>query len=205
MTVAGQNESELIRRARAGDTRAYCDLVREHQAHAYRLARYIGGASDAEEVTQLAFIKAYDALGRFELGRPFRPWLLQIVVNEAKSARRRESRLRNPPAEAFSLASAASSDVPYDEALRASEREELIAAIGRLSPKHREVVICRYLLELSEEETARTLGLPLGTVKSRLSRGLERLEDDLRSSAAPSETTAPARSPASSRTYLPFG
>src|SRR2546423_6419016 len=150
MTVAGQNESDLIRRARCGDTRAYCDLVREHQGHAYRLARYIGGASDAEEVTRLAFIKAYDALGRFELGRPFRSWLLQIVVNEARSARRRESRLRTPPAEAFSLASAASSDVPYDEALRASEREELIAAIGRLSTKHREVVTCRYLLELSE-------------------------------------------------------
>src|SRR5256885_53748 len=91
-TLTAERETELIRASRAGNTDAYAELVRSFEWIAYRTASFVCGQSDAEEVAQLAFIKAYYALQRFQIGRPFQPWLLQIVVNEAKPARRGEAR-----------------------------------------------------------------------------------------------------------------
>src|SRR4029077_10773432 len=82
-------DSELVERARRGDEDAYEELVRAYQGIAFRTAYVIAGsASDAEEAAQEAFVKAYRALGRFRPGSPFRPWLLQIVANEARNRRR---------------------------------------------------------------------------------------------------------------------
>jgi RNA polymerase sigma factor (sigma-70 family) len=83
------DESDLIERAKRGDSAAYEALVRAHQGIAFRTAYVIAGdASDAEEAAQDGFVKAYRALGRFRRGAPFRPWLLQIVANEARNRRR---------------------------------------------------------------------------------------------------------------------
>ena len=79
----------LIERACHGDIGAYEELVRQHQDLAYRTAYLItGGAAEAEDAAQEAFVKAYYALGRFRAGAPFRPWLLRIVVNEARNRRK---------------------------------------------------------------------------------------------------------------------
>src|SRR5918992_1106220 len=88
-----QDESELVERARRGDERAYEELVRQHQGIAFRTAYLVAGdAGDAEEAAQEGFVKAYRALGRFRRGAPFRPWLLQIVANEARNRRRSSGR-----------------------------------------------------------------------------------------------------------------
>jgi RNA polymerase sigma factor (sigma-70 family) len=90
------DESELIERARRGDTAAYGAIVRTHQGIAFRTAYLIAGdASDAEEAAQDGFVKAYRALGRFRAGAPFRPWLLAIVANEARNRRRSAGRRAN--------------------------------------------------------------------------------------------------------------
>ena len=139
-----------------------------------------GSAADAEEVAQDAFVKAYRARGRFRTGAPFRPWLLAIVANEARNRRRslaRRARFELHLAEERPSADAAPS--PEAALLVREERAQLLGAIDRLSDEHRQVVACRYLLGLSEQETASVLDCRPGTVKSRLSRALARLEEEL--------------------------
>ena len=171
------SEGVLVERARAGDVAAYEELVRRHQDIAFRTAVLLaGGAAEAEDAVQEAFVKAHRALGRFRADAPFRPWLLVIVANEARNRRRSAARRQ-------SLALRLAEDRPAGEAAPSPEaavldherRAELLAALERLRPEDREVIGCRYLLELSEAETAEVLRCPKGTVKSRLSRALERL------------------------------
>jgi RNA polymerase sigma factor (sigma-70 family) len=174
-------ESELVERARRGDPAAYEEIVQTYQGIAFRVAYVIAGsAADAEEAAQDAFVKAYRALGRFRPGSPFRPWLLRIVANEARN--RRRSALRRERLALRTAAEQASGDAaPSPEAavLVAEQRETLLRALEGLRDEDREVISCRYLLELSEEETATTLGLRRGTVKSRTSRALARLREHL--------------------------
>lgn len=129
-------------------------------------------AADAEEAAQDGFVKAWRALSRFDAARPFRPWLLAIVANEARNRRRAAGRR-----EALALRAEPGSPAGSPEgALLVAERDTaLAAALERLEARDREVIACRYLLELSEAETAAALGCRVGTVKSRLSRALARL------------------------------
>jgi RNA polymerase sigma factor (sigma-70 family) len=174
-------EEELVERTRRGDAAAYEELVRMHQGIAFRTAYVLtGNAADAEEAAQDGFVKAYRALGRFRTGAPFRPWLLTIVANEARNRRRSVGRREQLVLRA--AAGAASGDAaPSPEAalLSAERRDELVRALNRLPERDRLVLACRYLLDLSEEETAAALGCRRGTVKSRLARALERLRRDL--------------------------
>ena len=184
-------ERELIARARGGDVAAYEELVRAFQAIAHRAAYLVGGANDAEDAVQEAFVKAYYALPRFRDGSPFRPWLLRIVTNEARNRRRAGGRRAI-------VALRAIEDRPTDDAAPSPEEAVLVrerqialaAAIGELRQEERLVVTCRYLLQLSEAETATTLDIPAGTVKSRLSRALVLLRTLL---AEPSDEVAGVR------------
>jgi len=175
-------EHELIERARGGDGTAYSALVREHQEIAFRIAYVIcGSAADAEDVAQDAFVKAYRALPRFRTGEPLRPWLLAIVANEARNRRRAAGRraalVLRAAGEGRSSGEAASS--PEAALLAGERRAALLAGLGRLGERDRTVIACRYLLELTEAETAAALGVRPGTVKSRLSRALERLREEV--------------------------
>lgn len=174
-------ETELVERARRGDARAYEEIVRMHQGIAFRTAYLVAGnAADAEEAAQDGFVKAWRALGRFRKGAPFRPWLLQIVANEARNRRRSAGR------RASLALRAARDDVSGDAApspeaalLAGEDRARLLDAVNDLPEDARLVVSCRYLLGLSEEETAAALGVRVGTVKSRTARALDRLREAL--------------------------
>ena len=145
-----------------------------------RTAYLVAPEADAADAVQDAFVKAYAALGRFRDGSPVRPWLLRIVANEGRNRRRSAARRAG-------LAERASAVEPRDvvagspetEVLAAETRRALLEALGRLRDEDREVIGARYLLELSEAETAEALGLPAGTVKSRTSRALVRLRGAL--------------------------
>jgi RNA polymerase sigma-70 factor, ECF subfamily len=174
------NEAALIARAQAGDSVAYGSLVRAHQDIAFRVACLAGGsAADAEEAAQEGFVKAWRALPRFRTGSPFRPWLLAIVANEARNRRRAAGRRAGLALRAAEQAerSAGSGGAASPETLvlASARRETLLASLAALDERDRSVLTCRYLLELSEEETAAALGCRRGTVKSRTSRALERL------------------------------
>ena len=157
--------------------------MRRYQDVAIRTAYLVCPEADADDAVQESFLKAYAALPRFRDGAPLRPWLLRIVTNEARNRRRSAGRRQGLAARA----AAASGDgpggqtVPGPEAvvIEAETRSELLAALGTLRDDDREVLGARFLLDLSEAETAETLGVPRGTVKSRTSRALARLRDAL--------------------------
>jgi RNA polymerase sigma factor (sigma-70 family) len=173
------DESDLIGRAQRGDTHAYEELVYAHQGIAFRTAYVIAGnAADAEDAAQDAFVKAWRALGRFREGAPFRPWLLQIVANEARNRRRsagRRAHLALRAATEETSGDAAPS--PEASLLSAEARETLLAAVNELPEDQRNVIALRFFVGLSEAEVAETLNLPTGTVKSRSARALERLRE----------------------------
>ena len=154
---------------------AYARLVRTHQRAALHLAYVICGATgDADDAAQEAFVKAYYALDRFRPGASFRNWLLGIVANEARNRRRAAGR-RSRYELTVDPASGGAALSPEAAVIAAEDRRAVAAALALLPERLRDVVSCRYLLGLSEAETAAVLGLPAGTVKSRLARGLERL------------------------------
>jgi RNA polymerase sigma-70 factor (ECF subfamily) len=177
-------ESRLVELARQGDAGAFGQLVRTYQQVAFRVAYLISGdAADAEEIAQDAFLKAYAALARFQPEAPFRPWLLQIVANEARNRRRsagRRAHLALRAAEEQRMA--ASGDAapsPETAALADEQRRSVLDAVNGLRDEDRQAITFRYFLELSESEMADALGCAPGTVKSRLSRALGRLRVQL--------------------------
>lgn len=175
------DEAALVERARAGDARAYEELVQRHQVIAHRTAYLItGSAADSDDVTQEAFVRAYTALGRFRPGSPFRPWLLRIVVNQARNRCRSNGRRGALALRAGEdRLSSGAAPSPEEAVLAKVRAEELLTALDQLRETDRLVIGCRYLLGFSEAETAAALGCRPGTVKSRLSRALTRLREEL--------------------------
>jgi RNA polymerase sigma factor (sigma-70 family) len=175
------DEAELVSRARHGDADAYGALVAAHQEMTYRTAYLVlGDAAEAQDAAQEAFVRAYRALDRFREGEPFRPWLLRIAVNAARNRRRSAGRrLGLQLRVGASLqrdAVAPSAEASY---LAAERRRALVDAVNQLSADDRLVIGARYFLDLAEGETATLLGIPRGTVKSRLSRARARLAAQL--------------------------
>jgi RNA polymerase sigma-70 factor (ECF subfamily) len=169
------NEAELIDRARQGDGAAWETLMREHQAAAYRLAYLLlGDAAQAEDVAQEAFVRAYQALQRFDPARPFRPWLLSIAANLARNQLRAFGRYL---AAIRRLGQAESRPVESVEgrAAHSWETQTLWQAVRQLDFTDQQVIYFRYFLDLPVEQTAQALNVAEGTVKSRLHRAMNRL------------------------------
>jgi RNA polymerase sigma-70 factor (ECF subfamily) len=159
---------------------AYEELVRRYQDVAMRTAHVIAPSGDADDACQEAFVKAYAALHRFRAGSAFRPWLLRIVANEARNRRRSAVRRTGLVLRAAEdRLSGAAAPSPESAVLGVERRAGLLTAVNALRDEDREVIGARYFLELSEAEMADTLGIPRGTVKSRLSRALARLRDTM--------------------------
>lgn len=173
------DEQELISRSKNGDVQAFAELVRIYQATALRVAYLVTrDASEAEDVTQESLVRAYGALGRFRTGSPFRPWLLRIVRNQALNRVRSSKRRHQLSRRVASLpVSGDAAPSPEAQAIGADEARQLLQALHELPDRYRVVIEHRYLLDLTERETSKILGIPLGTVKSRNTRGLAKLRD----------------------------
>jgi RNA polymerase sigma factor (sigma-70 family) len=170
----------IVARVRAGDRDAYAYLVRRHAPTALRTAALLGAGPDAEDVVQEAFVKAYARLGSFRPGSSFRPWLLRIVTNETRNLHRGAGRRRAREQLAWSRTERLLlNEEPLESVLSHERRKALVESLRRLDERDRQVVVCRYLVGLDEAESAAVLGWPRGTVKSRLSRALRRLESML--------------------------
>jgi RNA polymerase sigma-70 factor (ECF subfamily) len=174
-----EDDAELFARVQRGSLDAFEEIVNRYQQLAFRTAYVItGSAAEAEDAAQDAFVKAYRALDSFRAGAEPRPWLLRIVANEARNRVRsagRRHQLELRLAEGFRPGDAAPS--PEAAAVAADDRRRLLDSVNALDENDRLVIASRYLLELSSEETAEALGIPEGTVKSRLSRALARLRE----------------------------
>ena len=179
LSVEGRplDEQRLVEQAKNGDVSAYTDLVRAYQGIALRVAYLVlGDANEAEDATQVAFMKAHRALGRFRAGADFRPWLLRIVRNEALNRRRSAGRRAGLALRVASdPVSGDAAPSPETVVVRGDDRRQLLEAVEQLPAGLREVIEYRYFLGLSEAETARALGIATGTVKSRSARAIEKL------------------------------
>jgi len=167
---AARDERARVRGAQRGSASDLQALFRMHWPRALRAAYLVThDAQAAEDIAQESFLAAIRALDTFDRRRPFGPWLHRIVVNRAIDWSRAR-RLR--------------SEVELGELVPASEEQpeladETLAALARLAPEHRAVVVMRYLLEFTPGEIAEALDLPRGTVNSRLRRGLDTLAEEL--------------------------
>jgi len=180
-TLSGGSEEEtaLLLRAQGGDPAAFSELVRRYQRAVYRVAYALTrNASDADDLAQETFVRAYQAIGRFRVGEPLFPWLARIATNQAISLFRR--RKRRPETAIEPLLEAGQQWGVEDDPARAVEQDEraraLEAAFARLSPEHQAVLALRVIEEQSYEEIAATLCVPIGTVMSRLSRARAELK-----------------------------
>ncbi len=148
---------------------------------AHRAAVLLGAGDDADDVVQEALVKAYRQLSRYRGESGFRPWLLAIVANETRnlhrSRRRRDGLALRAAAVTEPLPDAPD---PADTVLARDRRAHLVARMRLLPERDQDVLVCRFLLDLSEQETAAALGVPKGTVKSRTARALGRLREHLR-------------------------
>jgi RNA polymerase sigma-70 factor (ECF subfamily) len=176
MVTGGEGvvDADLVRRARTGDMAAFGELFAAYRVRAYRTAFLIAQERGlAEDLTQEAFIRAYQAIGRCDPDRPFLPWLLRILINLSRTAVRRRGRQ-------VSVAEVTGADtMDGDFAAESDDRVLVWRALSELEPIHRDVLMLRYYHDFAEAEIAEALALPVGTVKSRLHHARRRLEERL--------------------------
>ena len=166
-------EAGLVERSRRGDLEAFDRLVAAHQDRIYHTAyRITGNADDAQDAAQETFVKAFRALPRYRHEAAFGTWLYRIAVNAALDIVR-----RRPPAPASleDVILPAAAHNPDAEAEREEVQRRVHRALQRLSPDHRIVIVLRDLQGLAYEEIAEVLRVPVGTVRSRLSRARDAL------------------------------
>jgi RNA polymerase sigma-70 factor (ECF subfamily) len=168
-----RSERALIAGALAGSEADLEALFRRHWRRAYRTAYLVvHDHAAAEDIAQEAFLAAMRRLDQFDRTRPFAPWLTRIVVNRsidwARARAARREAWQEPP------------EVGVTPGPSHRYPDEVVAALAQLSPEHRAVVVMRFVLEYTPGEIARALELPRGTVNSRLRRGLDALELQLR-------------------------
>ena len=168
------DESTLIRHAANGDASAWEPLVQAHQQAVFRLAYLLlGDPDDAEDIAQETFLRAWNHLKRFDPTRPLKPWLLSITANLSRNRRRSAGRYLAALTRAFRDEPAPAS--VEDKSAQYMEANDLWKAVQNLNEPDQQIVYLRYFMDLSVAETAQVLQVAEGTVKSRLSRALEKL------------------------------
>lgn len=175
------NEKTVIRRAARGDAAAFEQLVTAYQGGVYRLAlRMCGSAAAAEDVAQEAFLSAWKNLPQFRGDSQFSTWLYRLTTHAAIDYLRREKRHEASDIDDVTVADETSS--PQETVERSETQTAVRDALAALSPEYREVILLRYMQELSYTEIGIALHLPSGTVKSRLNRAKGQLKEILRQS-----------------------
>ena len=169
MASRRRDERALVRNAQSGSSAAFDELFRLHWSRAHRAAYLVvHDAAAAEDIAQESFLAAVRNLDRFDRRRPFGPWLHRIVVNRA---------IDHARARALRAETELAIEPPAAEHARDAPDADLLGAIARLPPEQRAVIVLRHLLGYTPGEIAAMLGLPRGTVNSRLRRGLDAMRE----------------------------
>jgi RNA polymerase sigma factor (sigma-70 family) len=182
-------EPALVERCRQGDPQAFARLVALHEAMVLNLAaRLLGDPEEARDTAQDVFLQVYRTLARFEGRSTLRTWIYRIVVNHCRNRQRWWRRRRRAAAcpieditqrDEAKLAAVAPGESPFDRLARRERVRRMESALRGLSFEHRAILLLREVEDLSCEEMGTTLGLPVGTVKSRLSRARDALRREM--------------------------
>ena len=179
--MQNSDDFSLIARFKDGDHSSFEDIVRKYQDKIYNLCRHmLGNAHDAEDAAQDVFLKAYQALPKFQPEASLYTWLYRIATNTCIDYKKKpvSESLFGDSGEGERLVHDRASDAPSPEKLYESKQIDhaLQEGLGKLSPKLRAIIILKEIEELSYEEIADTLEISMGTVKSRIARAREELQ-----------------------------
>lgn len=189
-------EAGIVRRCLAGDEKAYRELIELYQAQVFSLAlRMLRRREDAEDVTQEAFVRMFRALDRYDLERPFGAWLFTIasrlcidVIRRRKHLPISLTRQETGSHEEYEIEVEDPGLGPDEVTSRSEEERRMDDLIQSLPPHYRIVVVMRHQQDLTYDEIAAALHLPLGTVKARIHRARELLKTRLLSRSEGAET-----------------
>jgi RNA polymerase sigma-70 factor, ECF subfamily len=187
-----ESDENLLARLREGEQAVFGPLVRRYERELFGyLRRYLGDDDLADDVFQNTFLQVFLKIRQYEPGRPARPWLYAIATNQAIDAlRRRNRRIADRPADAVAAPDEegeprplfellpAPGDAPPEVADRAEQAERVRAAVSRLPELLRQAVLLVYFQGLKYQDAADILGIPVGTVKSRLHAALTKLTEE---------------------------
>lgn len=184
---APPDDQALVRRARRGDAEAaaaYGELVRRYQHSVFNVCyRLLGDRAEAEDAAQDAFLRAYARLATFDLARPFGPWMRRVAANLCLNRLEARGPAQRPLDDELDQAPDASHANPEAAQAQAEQAEAIRAALAALPPRYRAVIELRHFQELSYDEIAAELALPLSDVKSYLFRARQKLARLLRPDA----------------------
>ena len=183
--MAGGEESEILRRCLAGDEKAYRELIQRYQRQVYSISlRMVRRNEDAEDLTQETFVRMFRALDRYDPSRPFAAWLFTIASRLCIDHLRRRKvnpvslYQRDSESDEEWMIQVEDKGLKPDEATSHAEEEQRTQELIDSLPEHyRLVVILRHQQDLSYEEIAEALALPLGTVKARIHRARALLKE----------------------------
>ena len=193
------SDAELLERYKDGDEAAFREIVSRYRNSLYAfLKQFLNQADLVEDVFQETFLQLFTSRDSFDPSRPLRPWLFTIAANKAKDALRKSQRTSAVPigtiAESDDMsfdevlnALAADTTVPYDEVERSETAERVSEVIGNMPENLREILILAYYQKFSYKHMAEILGIPIGTVKSRLHTAVARFARDWKASVGSKE------------------
>ncbi len=175
------DDLNLIDRFNKGDSSAFGEIVNKYQDKIYNLCRHmLGNADDAEDAAQDVFLKAYQALPKFQPNASLYTWLYRIATNTCIDYKRKPvwESLFGSTEEGEKIIHDLASDAPSPEKLYQSKQidKALQECLGKLSSKLRAIIVLKEVEELSYEEMSETLDISIGTVKSRIARAREELQ-----------------------------
>lgn len=187
-TALQPGDAEWIERAVRGDPKAFSYLVNRYLPLVYNyLYRMTQNHEVSEEMAQEAFVKAYQNLKSFDQARSFKPWILRIASNAAISQIRKQSRLVSLNAleeeGVWGEAEHQSAEDVVTQLERKLSTEAVLKAMGNLDDKYRQALLLRYQQELSYEEIAEALSIPLNTVRTWIKRGMDKLRNEVKEMA----------------------
>ena len=186
--MTDHREKELIAKAKQGDMLAFEELILKHEKIVYNVAlRMMNHSEDAKDISQEVFLKAYKNMKNFDERSMFSTWLYRITTNtcidemrkrKGKQSYSLEEELENEEG-SMQRQIADEGETPEESLLREERKSELLQALDTLSEEHKAAVILRDIRGLSYEEVAEIVDLPMGTVKSRISRARNQLKNEI--------------------------
>lgn len=165
-------DKSTVRKAMRGNPKAFGELIRREQEYLYRMAfLYTRNEDDALDAVQESILKAYTGIKKLKNAEHFKTWLTRIVINTAQDIYGKRKSLDDIEDIDF---------LPSPESLSPEERMDLYAVLEKLPEEDRQIIKLRYFDGFSNREIAKKLGLPEGTVASRLSRAMQKMRKELK-------------------------